>query len=67
MADAQEVIRAIHAVAASEVAYENALNMGRGLKTHEARLARDRLALFRLAVGREPTEDEQSALLWDDA
>jgi len=66
-AHAQKVISAVHAVAAAEVAYEGALNMGRGLKAHEERLVRGRLELFRLAVGRDPTDDERSELLWGDA
>lgn len=67
MAKPEEAIHIVHALAGSEVAFEKALNMGRGVKAHTAALESNRLKAFKLIVGREPNDDEKQKLLFGDS
>jgi hypothetical protein len=67
LTDAETAIREIHHLAQIEVAYDTALNLGRGMKQHTMNLERQRTLVFRLIVDRDPTPVEKERLVYGDA
>ena len=63
----KEAIAIVHGLSQAEVAYDTALNLGRGLKAHDRNLRKARLDAFVAMVGREPSPEEEQELLWGDA